>query len=98
MGTHTHTTSSITLTDEILKYQQLALGCQLDVVDFWRINSTKLPALSLLARTVFAIAPTSAESERNFNISGDLLCVKRANLNPEKCRKSLFIHSNIKLL
>jgi hypothetical protein len=39
-----------------------------NVLEFWRTNGTKMPAWRKAARTIFAIPPTSAASERVFSL------------------------------
>jgi hypothetical protein len=83
---------------EITRYLQLTatVDCEgEEAIDFWLRHKKSFPILFALCRTLFAIAPTSADAERQFSISGQLLRAKRAKTLPVRARKLLFIHANI---
>jgi hypothetical protein len=65
-----------------------------DPIDFWIGHKLQYPILFELTKTIFAIAPTSADAERRFSLAGALLRDKRSRLTPSKVMKILFINSN----
>ena len=66
-----------------------------DPTNFWKIHGEKFPRLAMLVQVLFSLSPTSAEAERSFSISGDLLRSKRSSMNPMRASKVLFVNSNI---
>jgi hypothetical protein len=89
---------TLTIDAEILKYKQHVLHSQTDVLIFWKTFNNDFPNLYELARVLFSIAPSSADAERNFSLSGAQLVQRRASQNPHRAHKGLFIHANAHLL
>ena len=86
--------------EEIFQYLSVTVNFPLhsDLTFFWQNNKQKFPILYELSKIIFSISPTSASAERVFSIMGALLNQRRANMNPVKARKVMFIHDNSELL
>lgn len=69
-----------------------------DVLDFWRKQEINFPLLSQIARVIICKPATSAKSESAFSMAGSLICKKRANIDPLRAQKILFVHDNYELL
>lgn len=69
-----------------------------EVKTFWKSNSFDFPMLFKMAKIIFAIAPTSSQSERNFSISNAVLSQRRASLNNERMHRILYLHDNLSYL
>ena len=50
---------------------------------FWRDQQQSLPILSKIAKSVFVIQASSAESERHFSMAGQIVTERRSQLDPE---------------
>jgi hypothetical protein len=57
---------------------------------FWREHQQTLPILSKIAKSVYVIQASSAESERHFSTAGHIVTEKRSQLDPE-CVESLVV-------
>ncbi|CAF5050165.1 unnamed protein product [Rotaria magnacalcarata] len=57
---------------------------------FWRDQQNVLPILSKIAKSVFVIQASSAESERHFSMVGQVVTEERSQLDPE-CLESLVV-------
>ena len=57
---------------------------------FWREQQHTLPILSKIAKSVFVIQASSAESERHFSTAGQIVTEQRSQLDPD-CVESLVI-------
>jgi hypothetical protein len=70
-----------------------------DPMLFWSQNYIQetLPILSRYARTIHAIPPTSASTERLFSISGYTLNSRRTNLLPSHLDDVLVIRSGVRM-
>lgn len=55
----------------------------LDILEWWKGQSTKHPILAAMARDIFAIQVSSVASERAFSASGRVLDDRRTRLKPE---------------
>lgn len=55
----------------------------LDLLDWWKGQSTKHPILAAMARDILAIQVSSVASERAFSASGRVLNDRRTSLSPE---------------
>jgi len=90
-----------TIADEFSSYM---LRCrsynpnEQEIKTFWKSNSLDFPMLFQIAKVIFAIQPTSSQSERNFSISNVVLSQRRASLSPERARRILFLHDNMSTL
>lgn len=69
-----------------------------DVLGFWRAQESNYPQLAQVARVILCKPATSAKSESAFSIAGALITKKRANIDPLRAQKVLFIHDNYNLL
>jgi len=95
------TTSSITVltnsfTNDIDRQIQIYDNASYDLTEdnnpllFWRDQQPTLPILSKIAKSVFVIQASSAESERHFSIAGQIVTEQRSQLDPE-CVESLVV-------
>ena len=55
----------------------------MDILDWWKSQSTKHPILAAMARDIFSIQASSVASERAFSASGRVLDDRRTSLKPE---------------
>lgn len=69
-----------------------------DVLGFWRAQECNYPRLAQVARVILCKPATSAKSESAFSVAGALISKKRANIDPLRAQKVLFIHDNYNLL
>ncbi|CAB5330942.1 unnamed protein product [Rhizophagus irregularis] len=64
---------------------------------WWRINKTRFPVLSKLARKYLAIPATSTPSERLFSEAGNVMTIKRTQLAPNILENLVFCKKNWRL-
>lgn len=90
-----------TVVDQINAYlvaplsdQQVDIGT--DPLEFWREHATRWPHLSNIAARFLVIMPSSAEAERTFSTSGDVLTPLRSNLKPDHVDKLVFLAKNLR--
>ncbi|CAF4339274.1 unnamed protein product, partial [Rotaria magnacalcarata] len=100
--TFTTATYQVSKPDEIDQYCAMKIPCSLigkDPMLFWSQKSVQefLPLLSRFARTIHAIPPTSASTERMFSISGWTLNNRRTNLLPSHLDDILVIRSGLRI-
>ncbi|CAF1672428.1 unnamed protein product [Rotaria magnacalcarata] len=100
--TFTTATYQVSKPDEIDQYCAMKIPCSLigkDPMLFWSQKSVQefLPLLSRFARTIHAIPPTSASTERMFSISGWTLNNQRTNLLPSHLDDILVIQSGLRI-
>lgn len=69
-----------------------------DVLAFWRKEESKYPLMAQIAQVILAKPATSAKSESAFSTAGAVITKRRANIDPLRAQKVLFIHDNFKLL
>lgn len=84
--------------DEMAEYLSSRLSDNPDpdsVLQWWKFNKERFPALSKLARFIFSIPASSAPSERAFSVCGRILEERRTGLGPQSISNILFLHSNI---
>lgn len=91
-------TTHLSLSDELIKYQQLAVGSNIDATLFWKANKLNLKILYRLSKVLLSINPCSANAERNFSVAGLQLIARRAGQHPHRAHKALFLHDNVCLL
>ena len=63
-------------------------------LSLWRINKTRFPILSKLARKYLAIPATSTPSERLFSEAGNVMTIKRTQLAPNTLENLIFCKKN----
>lgn len=69
-----------------------------DVLGFWRMQEYTFPQMAQIAKVILCKPATSAKSESAFSVAGALITKKRANIDPLRAEKVLFIHDNYNLL
>ncbi|CAF3434338.1 unnamed protein product [Rotaria socialis] len=96
-GTVSSTTvSANSFTDEIGRQLQIYERTLYELPEdsnpliFWSDQQNVLPILSKIAKSVFVIQASSAESERHFSIAGQVVTEQRSQLEPE-CLESLVV-------
>ncbi|RYR58263.1 hypothetical protein Ahy_A05g023909 isoform B [Arachis hypogaea] len=57
-------------------------GVQFDILNWWKVNSTKFPILGLIARDVLAMPVSTVASESAFSTGGRVLNNYRSSLTP----------------
>ena len=65
---------------------------------WWRINKTRFPVLSKLARKYLAIPATSTPCERLFSEAGNVMTIKRTQLAPNMLENLVFCKKNWRLV
>ena len=70
------------------------IGKSKTVLQWWMADGTDWPLLQNLALRVFAMAASSAASERNFSTFGFIHSKLRNRLTPEKVKKLVYIKAN----
>lgn len=55
-----------------------------DPLQFWKAVQTEFPVLSQLAKQVYCVCATSAQSERDFSAVGLTITQLRSRLSPKK--------------
>lgn len=63
-----------------LREPRLVISCKLDVLNYWRENTTRFPILSSMARDVLSIPITTVALESTFSMGGRILNKWRSSL------------------
>ena len=66
----------------------------LDPLNWWSVNATNYPIISVLAKKYLAIPASSASSERVFSTAKNITDKKRWRLLPEQLHKTIFLRHN----
>lgn len=90
-------TNDSSLESEINRFRGIKEAVS-DVLGFWREQEVNFPQLGGIARVILSKPATSAKSESAFSVAGALISKKRAQLDPLRSQKVLFIHDNFNLL
>ena len=67
-----------------------------DPLKWWKVNATRFPHLSVLAKLYLAIPATEVPSERAFSTAGATITKLRASLDPGTVDAIIFLHKNFK--
>lgn len=67
-------------------------------LSWWKVNATRYPTMSELAKQLLCIPATSVPSERVFSAAGYIVSKLRAALSPENVDALLFLRQNKSLL
>ena len=70
----------------------------LTVLTYWKANENSFPILSQLARAVFCIPVSSAESERVLSSAGNTVTSKRIRLDPDNIEDLVFLNTNLSVI
>ena len=81
-------------TTDLSSYQTLAHGI-FDTISLWRDHQRRVPTLYVMAGQWFALAATSASSERTFSGCSHLVARRRASRTPENVELLIFVRSNM---
>lgn len=68
------------------------------ILSWWKNQQKVFPLLSRCARDVLSIQASSAQSERNFSESGNIITEKRSSLHPETVSNLTLIRGNRDLI
>uniref|UniRef100_U9UP26 HAT C-terminal dimerisation domain-containing protein n=1 Tax=Rhizophagus irregularis (strain DAOM 181602 / DAOM 197198 / MUCL 43194) TaxID=747089 RepID=U9UP26_RHIID len=75
-----------------MNYLSLPLALEIEnTLDWWQICFQNFPKLAKLARKYLAIPATSVSSERLFSNAGNVISVKRINLDIKLAGQMLFL-------
>ena len=66
----------------------------LDILGYWKKQTTALPLLSWLARRILSIPASSAPSERVFSEGGRVVTASRTVLNTENAESLIWMNQN----
>jgi hypothetical protein len=88
-----------TVQEELRKFL-LAADAPIDTdpIKWWGNNEQEYPKLGHLAKTLFAVQPTSSSSERVFSTCGNVYTEKRMSLLPKNASQIIFLHENHAIL
>ena len=91
--------TNVVISDEVTNYLSLPLALETeDPLNWWKIRFQNFPQLAKFARKYLAIPATSVSSERLFSDAGNLISVKRTNLDTKLVGQMLFLKRNIKTM
>ena len=80
---------------EVRKYIDEEVSCETPL-HWWKVNSTRYPYLSFIAKKYLAIPATSVPAERAFSVAGHIVNQRRSCLLPENVNKLVFLADNLK--
>ena len=69
-------------------------GSLMNVMNWWKTQAYRFPNVATVARSILAIPASSVPSERVFSKAGELLSVKRLQMEAKQVDMFLFLHSN----
>ena len=83
--------------DELEMYLEFKAGpCTENVLQWWKDHRHQFPNLAKVARNVLCIQASSAASERNFSVAGNVVNKRRCALTPSSVNDILFLNSVLK--
>jgi hypothetical protein len=86
---------TMTIEDEMQEYISMTVSDKFEnPLVFWQQLSSKLPKLSAIARQVYIIQASSAESERRFSLAGNIVTEKRGSLDPQTVEMLTLLKTN----
>ncbi|OAL68712.1 hypothetical protein A7D00_7370 [Trichophyton violaceum] len=71
---------------EVAEYLGEGTVQDISILEYWKVNSKRFPILSMMARDILAVPPSTVGVERLFNIARDVNYFRRARLNPRTVR------------
>ena len=80
---------------EVRKYTDEEISCETPL-HWWKVNSTRYPYLTCIAKKYLAIPATSVPAERAFSAAGHIVNQKRSCLLAENVNKLVFLSENLK--
>jgi hypothetical protein len=83
------------LKKEIIAYNKFKTSDS-NVLDFWRNNKKKFPALYCIAKMVLCTTATSVPSESNFSDAGNVLEDNRSRMSPDCFEEVMFLFEYFK--
>ena len=69
-------------------------GSALNVLNWWKTHAYQFPNVATVARSILSIPASSVPSERVFSKAGELLTVKRLQMEAKQVDMFLFLHNN----
>ena len=85
---------NITIHDEINAYRSMCIPGRLEPVSFWSEHSSQLPRLSLIAKKIMSIIPSSAATERQFSVSKRIQGLNRVHMGDDIFQDQVILTSN----
>ena len=83
--------------EEMKQYrEEQSLDIDEHVLQWWKRNEGRFPAIAKVARKVLCIPATSTPSERLFSTAGHIISTKRASLLTENASMLCFLAENLK--
>ncbi len=82
--------------NEIQSYLNCQVGPCTEILQWWREHQAQFPQLSKVAKNIRCVQASSAPSERNFSIAGNVVSKRRCALRPHSVNDILFMNSNMK--
>lgn len=79
--------------DEIQQYLSCNTGPVTDLLAWWRDHQGQFPKLAQVARNTLCVQASSAPSERNFSVAGNVITKRRTALSSENVNAILFLNS-----
>ena len=86
-------TNNISVQELKIYFSEPIVDPDSNVLHYWRENSIRLPVMSLMAKDILSMMPTSVSSERAFSIAGLTITKIRANLSPNTANESICLSS-----
>ena len=80
---------------EVIKYTDKEMSCETPL-HWWKVNSTRYPYLTYIAKKYLAIPATSVPAECAFSVAGHIVNQKRSCLLAENVNKLVFLAENLK--
>lgn len=83
------------LESEIVRYIKHPIHSEVSMESWWTENGAKYPRLFKLFKKLSGIPATSASSERNFSVSGNIITDKRSLLLPKNVNNLIIVKSSL---
>ena len=81
---------------EIELYRDNTIQGVTDILSWWKSHRVDFPFLNIIARNVMCVMATSAASERNFIVAGNVVSNRRSCLKSSCVNDILFMNSALK--
>ncbi|EFE43858.1 hypothetical protein TRV_01370 [Trichophyton verrucosum HKI 0517] len=71
---------------EVAEYLGEGTVQDISILEYWKVNSKRFLIVSMMARDILVVPPSTVGVERLFNIARDVKYFRRAGLNPQTVR------------